>query len=103
MKDFDVWTFYKKHNKGPFPYRRIGNKDFGQSKFGVHPKLKNTHIGRKVDLIGRSIPFRKNESAIVTLQNYLKNRNTKSAKLLSQKAVIIIEPKKYLGKVIWPK
>lgn len=102
VKDFDVWTFYKKHSKGHYPYRRIGTRDFGLSKFGVHPKLKNTYKGRKVDLIGRSIVFLKNESAIVTLQNYLKNHNTQSAKLLSQKAVVIIRPKKYLGKIIWP-
>ena len=103
VKDFDVWTFFKRNPKYPFPYRRIGYKDYGKSKFGVHPNLKNSYEGRKVDLIGRSIPFSNNESAIDTLTNYLKNRKTKSAKLLSQKAVVIIEPKKYLGEIIWCK
>ena len=103
IKDFDVWTFYKKHLKYPFPYRRIGYKDYGHSKFGVHPHLKNNYKGRKVDLIGRSIPFNKTETIIETLQNYLKECRTQSAKFLSQKAVVIIEPKKYLGKIIWSK
>jgi len=31
VKDFDVWTFYKKQPKYHFPYRRIGHKDFGFS------------------------------------------------------------------------
>ena len=101
IKDFDVWTFYKRHFKYHFPYRRIGYKDYGHSKFGVHPDLKNNYKGRKVDLIGRSISFKRNETIIEALQNYLKEKRTKSAKLLSQKAVVIIEPKEYLGKVIY--
>jgi hypothetical protein len=41
VKDFDVWTFYADHQDAPFPYRRIGRRDFGISKFGCYP----AHVG----------------------------------------------------------
>jgi hypothetical protein len=37
VKDFDVWSFYAALPTGPFPYRRIGNADFGPSNFGRSP------------------------------------------------------------------
>ena len=101
VKDFDVWTFFSEHPSGrPFPYRRMGHLDFGESKFGRHPddlKFK----GRCVDLIGRSIKAPVNTDPVKTLHEYLKKGNTKTSRELSKKAVVILEPESLFGKVIW--
>jgi hypothetical protein len=34
VKDFDVWSFYARHDDWPFPARWRGTPDFGPSKFG---------------------------------------------------------------------
>jgi hypothetical protein len=102
VKDFDVWTFYRGHSKTPFPYRRIGRMDYGPSKFGVHPMDKQKYNGRKVDLIGRSIKCDNKDTFYKIIHNYLEKGKTKSARLLSKKAVIILEPLEYLGEIIWP-
>src|SRR4051794_13562949 len=34
IKDFDVWSFYKTVPERPYPYRRRGTADFGDSRFG---------------------------------------------------------------------
>lgn len=102
VKDFDVWTFYREHSKKPFPYRRIGRRDYGSSKFGVHHKDKDKYNGRRVDLLGRSINCNNQDAFNKIIRNYLEEGKTKSAMLLSKKAVIILEPSEYLGEIIWP-
>ena len=56
INDLDVWAFFKQHPKYVFPYRRHGFADFGPSRFGRHPKDKARFAGRRVDILGRSIP-----------------------------------------------
>ena len=34
VEDLDVWSFYAAVSTEPFPYRRIGNAEFGPSRFG---------------------------------------------------------------------
>jgi len=101
VKDFDVWTFYSENPSGqPFPYRRMGHLDFGESKFGRYPddlKFK----GRCVDLIGRSIKAPVNADPIKILQEYLLSGNTKTSRELAKKAVVLLEPEILFGKVIW--
>ena len=54
IKDFDVWSFYDQHPQRPFPYRRRAKVDFGDPKFGKTTDSPQ-YIGRRVDLIGRSM------------------------------------------------
>ena len=37
VKDLDVYCFYAADRKVPWPYRRHGVADFGDSDFGYHP------------------------------------------------------------------
>jgi hypothetical protein len=102
VKDFDVWSFYAALPSGPFPYRRIGNADFGPSKFGRWPEDSDGFLGRRVDLIGRSLPASPGADPFVTLRTYLTSRKTKSARALAAKAVVLIAPTTYVGQVLWP-
>ena len=103
VKDFDVWTFYSEHPKGPFPYRRMGHKDFGISKFGRHPSDVEKFEGRCVDLLGRSLKIPKYADPVKVIVSYLQNPTTDSAKELRKKAVVVLYPESLFGRVIWPK
>lgn len=100
VKDFDVWTFYAEHPGAPFPWRRKGERDFGTSKFGRNPEDKG-YIGRRVDLLGRSIRCSAETDPILTIQAYLSERGTRTSRKLSQKAVVLIEPSNLRGTIIW--
>jgi len=101
IKDFDVWSFYEEHDK-PFPYRRVAHVDFGDPRFGRSPDRPD-FAGRRVDLIGRSIRADNVSDPVAVLRSYLESRKTKSARLLAQKAVIIVEPAASIGTVAWPR
>jgi|SRR5690348_4850240 len=102
IKDFDVWTFYAKHPRARFPRRPVVSRDFGPSKFGWSP-LESNLAGRRVDLIGRSIPCDVGADPLETIQRYLVQARTVSAQKLAEKAVVIIEPANRLGTVAWSK
>ena len=102
IKDFDVRTFYYEHSKGPFPYRRRGEKDFGISKFGCHPSDAENFKGRRIEMMGRSLKVRKSTDPVKTIRNYLSKPTTKSAKELRQKAVVFLAPERYMGRIVWP-
>ncbi len=101
IKDFDVWTFFRAHPKRPFPYRRNVHCDFGDPKFGISLDRPG-FTGRRVDLIGRSIPHKRGQSPIEAIQDYLASSRNKSPRLLARKAVIILEPARLIGRVVWP-
>jgi hypothetical protein len=101
IKDFDVWSFYTEDVGGPFPYRRVGVVDFGNPKFGTTSNSRS-FVGRNVDCIGRSLPNADPDDPVASLRTYLRNARTKSARCLAQKAVILIEPSRLLGTVVWP-
>lgn len=102
VKDFDVWFFYPS-GKPVLPYRRRGVVDFGESKFGVHPKMKREgFVGRTIDVLMRSNSAFSGKSPESEIVNYLTNTKTKTAKLLSAKAVIGLYPDRLLGKQLWP-
>ena len=84
INDFDVWSFFCEHNKRPFPYRRNVPKDFGDSKFGKSPDRPD-FTGRRVDLLGRSIPCDKIKDPIEIIRNYLIFSKNKTPKLLAKK------------------
>lgn len=101
IKDFDVWSFYYQDNKCSYPYRRRGVIDFGDPKFGKTPGCEHL-IGRKVDLLGRSLSVRRGINPIEAIRDYLDAGNSLSARCLAAKAVILIEPKHLLGYIVWP-
>ena len=101
VKDFDVWSFYGTHPTRMFPPRRRGIADFGDPKFGTTSN-NPTFVGRRVDLIGRSIKARNFGDPVEVLCNYLRTRPTTSAKFLAEKAMVLLEPAHLLGTVIWP-
>jgi len=101
IKDFDVWSFYQESPVRMFPPRRIGKADLGDPKFG-RSEDSPQFIGRRVDLIGRSIQAKDVADPVHVLRSYLRSKKTLSAKLLSHKAMILIEPPSLLGTVVWP-
>lgn len=101
IKDLDVWSFYRANPLRQFPYRRRVSVDFGDSKFGTTDDSPN-FVGRRVDLIGRSIDMVDCADPVEVLREYLRSGKTQSAQCLAQKAMILIEPIHLLGKVVWP-
>lgn len=101
IKDLDVWTFFSQYPGDPFPYRRHAVRDFGDPKFGRSPSEPN-YVGRNVDLLGRSLEYPVDADPVAVLHQYLAHPKTKSAGLLSQKAVVLLEPSHLLGRVAWP-
>jgi hypothetical protein len=87
VKDFDVWAFFAAHPDAPdFPWRRRKARDFGDPEFGRSPDRPD-FVGRRVDLLGR---------------RYLFEGRTETARRLSEKAVVLLEPADRLGTVVWP-
>ena len=100
IKDLDVWSFYRANPDGPFPYRRVAKVDFGDPKFGTTDDSPD-FIGRRVDLIGRSVTGIDFNDPVEVIRNYLQERRTRTATLLAEKAVVLIEPDNLLGTVVW--
>lgn len=96
IKDFDVWRFFTEHSVRNFPYGRRGIADFGDPEFGVSPDCPHFR-GRRVDLIGRSVPDADRSDPVGTLRRYLRNGKTESALLLSFKAMVLFELRALLG------
>jgi hypothetical protein len=102
VKDFDVWSFYAQYDDWPFPPRWRGTRDFGPSKFGRYPGDPPRYSGRRVDLLGRSLPARPGADPADVLRRYLAARRTDSAKALAAKAVVLIDPGNRAGEIVWP-
>ncbi len=68
IKDWDVWTFYRRHPAAPFPARRIANLAFGDPRFGRSPGG-GKYIGRRVDLIGRAISAEEDDDPVLAALN----------------------------------
>jgi hypothetical protein len=102
VKDFDVWSFYAQHDDWPFPARWRGTRDFGPSKFGRYPGDPPRYAGRRVDLLGRSLPAGPGADPADVLRHYLTAGRTDSAKALAVKAVVLIAPQDRAGEIVWP-
>jgi hypothetical protein len=102
VKDFDVWSFYAQYDDWPFPARWRGTRDFGPSKFGRYSGDPPRYSGRRVDLLGRSLPAVPGTDPADAIQRYLTARRTASAKALATKAVVLIDPQRRAGEVVWP-
>ncbi len=101
IKDFDVWTFYAGHSDVTFPPRRRVARDFGDPKFGQSPD-EPEFVGRRIDLLGRSLNKDVNADPVATLRAYLSERRSSAAYHLAQKAVVLLEPAPRLGTLVWP-
>jgi hypothetical protein len=102
VKDFDVWSFYAEYDDWPFPARWRGTRDFGPSKFGRYPGDPQRYAGRRVDLLGRSLPVQPDGDPAVALRGCLAGRRTTTAKELATKAVVLIDPENRAGEIVWP-
>ncbi len=100
VKDLDVWSFYTEDRRRRFPARRRAIADFGDPKFGAAPDMPE-FVGRRVDLIGRSIPDADASDPVGSLRRYFADGKTVSARMLAKKAVVLIEPAHLLGTVVW--
>jgi hypothetical protein len=101
VKDFDVWSFYAKRDDGPFPYRWRGTADYGPSKFGRFPDDPPSSVGRRVDLLGRSLDAPLGPDPITVLRDYLSAARTPSARALVE-GVRLVYPGQLAGTVVWP-
>jgi hypothetical protein len=101
IKDFDVWFFYP-FNQTHLPYRTYWNWDYKNPKFGRHPLIPG-YSGRKVDVLIRSIKAYTANDSVETIHQYLEYENTASSRELAKKAVVMLAPRKMLGKVAWYK
>src|SRR6201987_3824409 len=102
VKDFDVWSFYAQYDDWPFPPRWRGTRDFGPSKFGRYPGDPPRYSGRRVDLLGRSLPAQPGADLANVLRRFLAARGPDSAKALAAKAVVLIDPQNRAGEIVWP-
>jgi hypothetical protein len=93
VNDLDVWTFYYELPSVRFPYRRHARKDFGPSHL--------TNWSRRVDLMARTLSAPAGTDPAKMLREYLTKRPTKSAYLLAEKAVVLIDPASRRGEVVW--
>jgi hypothetical protein len=75
--------------------------DFSDGKFGKLPGWAQ-FVGRRLDLLGRSLPVRSAESPTEALRGYLSAGGTASARALAAKAVVLIYPEAELGRAVWP-
>ena len=101
VKDLDVYTFYAADPGVGYPYRRRGVVDFGDSELGRHPD-DHGFRGRRVDLLGRTLKVDPSSDPLAAIRSYLRAQATKTAKELSKKAVVVIDPGERFGQVVWP-
>ena len=99
---FDVWAFYAEHAEAPFPFQQLIKADLGKSKFGRDAANPDAYQGRRIELRGRSLDYKPGGDPIEVLQRYLRSGETPSARELRDKAVVLIEPERFLGYVAWP-
>ena len=88
----DVYTFYAAHEVGEFPPRWRIERHFDRAPFRGH----------YVDLIGRSLQVDVDAHPLETLRRYLSRPRTGTARALSQKAVVLLDPEPLRGRVAWP-
>ena len=97
-----MWTFFAARPEDPpFPWRRRAARDFGDPKFG-RALDKPDFVGRHVDLLGRSLQPGDETTPDAILSRYLSEGATATARALSKKAVVLLEPADRLGAVVWP-
>jgi len=100
VNDFDIYAFFSRHPDRAWFARRNKTADFGDPRFGQsgsHPHF----VGRRVDLMGRSISPHPDADPAAGIQEWLRS-GSGSAHYLSRKAVVLLTPTERMGEVIWP-
>ncbi len=100
VKDLDVYSFYADDPQIPWPYRRHGVADFGESEFGHHPNKRDDFVGRHVDLMGRALQVEPDADPVEAVRDWLATSNNKTPRHLRKKAVVGLYPDRYRGKII---
>jgi len=98
VKDFDVWLFFAEIPGQRFPYRWHSRYDFGPSRFGRTPGFWG--LGRRVDVLGRSLEISPGEDPARALSGYLVSQK-KSPRHLREKAAVLLHPPERLGEIVW--
>lgn len=90
IKDFDIWHFHVEKNSRHFPYR-------------ARKRIENGYKGKPIDFLKRAIPIHTCHANAPdqTIMNYLFERDTKTKRLLLEKAIIGLFPADIYGKIIW--
>lgn len=101
VHDFDVWGFFSRGTGSPFLPRWSGKADFGPSRFGKSPD-DTKREGRKVDVMGRSIEIRPDDTAITAVRRWIERGSGPSPWFIRQRPVLVISPGSDFGKWIWP-
>jgi len=99
INDFDIYTFYWKNPRKRWYAKRLKAYDFGDPKFGQSPDRPD-YVGRRVDCMARAIQADEDEDMITAVQRYLREGASETARLLAQKAVVLLNPD--CGTVVWP-
>jgi hypothetical protein len=73
INDLDVYTFYATHPDRHWYAKRRRVCDFGDPKFGQSVD-KPRFIGRRVDILGRDVPARRNEDPVRALGCWRRRR-----------------------------
>jgi hypothetical protein len=63
--------------------------------------VKPRFTGRRVDVLGRSIEKQRWETAVQSLQRYLRQGRTESARRLAARPVVVLWPSEKRGQIIW--
>ncbi len=101
IKDWDVWSFYRRGLNAEYPYRRRAEYAFEDQRFGLC-RVPPEYLGRPVDVLGRSIEKEPSEDFADAIRRYLAAGRTTTVKKLSEKAAVIVEPEERRGEVVWP-
>lgn len=104
VKDFDVWTFFAAIDgvRGPHN-RQCRKRDFGLSKFGRWPHDPPKFVGRRIDLLWRTLLWPVDGDPVQAVRHYLRGGKPGSTPWhLAQKAVVLLRPTERMGEVAWP-
>jgi hypothetical protein len=102
VQDFDVYLLLAEHPAKPWRnYRRRAIYDFGHPKFGRSPDNPD-FVGRRVDVLSRALRAAPGSDLKEAVQEWLGAPHSKTAKFLSQKAVVLLSPSERTGEVVWP-
>lgn len=100
INDFDVYTFYAAHPARRWYAKRLASVDFGDRKFGCSEISSSGFVGRRVDLMGPALDVPPGTDLGGALKTYLGLALTDTARELSKKAVVLLEPR--IGEIVWP-
>jgi hypothetical protein len=110
LNDFDVLTFFARSpslapRRVSSSFRAGRHRDFGPSRFGKRTDKEGharfpSYEGRNVDLFAYAIPAKRTADPAAAVQAWLRTAPTDSAKLLAEKAVVMVEPERL--EIIWP-